>query len=794
MKRVLFLVFLFLAYTSAEASRTVVLSSGSYTETNLNSSVFTKGDIDTLMPDLVAPFYPLSAAYIIEYEATCLTPAAPCSIIAIWHGLLSTGLNAKQCSLFIWNDASGTPGARLFSTAQVQQAQSGTTPEVNSYTLPTPIYVTGPFWVGNYELSYQFPTTAVDLVPSSSNKYNDGTGWYDDNYDYYHAAVVKYLGQGPEISVTPNQLVLQIDSTKGGLKSFPVNVTPRNDKKYWEDIVPGEVIIGYKKTIDVKTASLNKLGIAEKGVTLINKELGCNFILVKIQGNVEDEKTFINRIKSNPDVYSAEPNRIVKLLGTSNDPYWSQLWHLDNTNVPNAWDLNGWGNYAISIGIIDEGVEYTHPDLTNQFGSVKGRDVVYSDDDPTPDSAADDHGTCCAGLASATINNNLGIAGVSNSHLYGIKAFTGGSGSTNAVGQSIQWCIDNKVNIISMSLGFGSPSTYVDSMCQMAWDSGAILCASSGNSGSEGVCYPAAYSTVIAVGAIEPNNQLCPFSTYGNEMELVAPGDTIFSLVNNGTYIGGWWGTSMSTPLVAGGAALVWSANPYLTNIEVRNILTSTATDLGSSGLDKYYGYGKPNLQLAVQAALSGNTLPADTGTITVYNSSSASGDLIVTDITFKARWIRSVFPRNFTLTPGSSKDIDVIVQAPLSTGYYYDTLYISSNDSDNNPLLVPITLKAGDPAVEEDSYTRIFDFNVSPNPAGRFLTLTFFIPEAKSQPVTLNLYDASGRQVKALIDELKPAGNYKSVINTTGLGSGIYFVMLKVGNTSICKKISLIQ
>ncbi|MDD2889521.1 MAG: S8 family peptidase [bacterium] len=788
-----FLLFLFSSNIPVEASRTVVLTSDNYKAKNDNKAFsFSKGNIDTLMPDMKPPFYALSATFIQEYEATCLTPASPCSIITIWHGVKLSGLSAKECSLFIWSDASGHPGTRLFSLRSLESG-TGSDTGIYSYTLPTPIYISGPFWVGNYEWSVAFPTTAVDKVPSAPNKWStNGSTWYDDDFDYFHAAVVKYEGEGtPYIGVTPGNLTLQIDSSVGSYKLSSVPVISENDEKYWEDIASGEIIIGYKSNVNVKNAKLNELGIVEKGINLVNKELGSNFILVKIPGGIAETKAFIARMKTNPNVKSAEPNRIVKILGTPNDPYWSQLWHMDNLNAPAAWGLNGWGSYAISIGVIDEGTEYTHPDLKSQYGVIKGRDVVDGDGDPKPSGSDEDHGTFCSGLAAATINNGIGVAGVSNSQLYAIRALNGGTGAASQVGQGIQWCIDNKVNIISMSLGYGAPSSYVEAECQAAWDSGAVLCAATGNDGTEFVGYPAAYSTVIAVGAIEPNNQLCSFSSYGSEVELVAPGDTITSTITGSAYQGTWNGTSMATPLVAGSAALVWSANPYLTNQEVRDILTSTAVDLGTTGRDKYYGYGKPNLQTAVQAALNNNTLPADTGTITVSNSGSASGDLKVTDVSYKARWIRSVVPRNFTVIPGGSQAVTVITQAKLSKGYYYDTLHIASNDSIHTPYLVPITLKVGNPGIEEFN-TRRFDLSVSPNPVSNFLFVKFSNPA--TQQVTVKLYDNVGRRMKTLVDEVRNPGEISLAANICNISSGIYFVVLQTGNTRISKKISLIK
>ncbi|MDD2889937.1 MAG: S8 family serine peptidase [bacterium] len=757
----------------------------------------TKGVVDTLHPVWDAFKVGWSYKYRVEYEATQLTPAAGCSVFAICHGVSSRYTNSsKQCSVFIWDNASEAPGTVLYKARVTATSTTAQQVSYNWYSINPPIYVTGPFWVGNYEMDTLYPTSSVDTIltvaGTSGYRSKDSVNWYGENADYYHAAAVNYPSAG-EISVSPTSLAFQIDSSSAkGMQLLAPTVCKVNieDDAYWKDIVPGEVIIGYKNTVDVKKATLSQLGIAEKGITVKNKNMGDNFILVKVSGDIAEEKAFVRRMLARPNVSSAEPNGITRPFKNPNDPYFaSYQWDKRSLKAPEAWEY-GWGSDAISLAIVDNGSQYSLTDLSPRYGTVKGYDTWNDDSDPKPNDLTNEyHGTHCSGIAMATVNNSTGIAGYSNSRLYSVRVMEAGGGDLAALADGIQWCIDNGVKILSMSMGGTSSYAFIATKCINAWNAGCLLFAASGNNGVEPVAYPAGYNGVIAVGNIASDDVRDSQSNYGSALKFVAPGMGIASYFPDGS-LNQLAGTSMACPQVAGGAALVWSANPSLTNAEVRDILINTATDLGTAGWDKYYGYGKPNLQKAVESAMSGGS-PADTGMLTVYNSSSATGALYVTDITYKQSWIKSVSPKVFNVAIGSSNGVTVIVQASLPKGTYYDTLLIRSTDTDKDPLAVPVTLTVAAPAIEEMNNSE-FNFKVSSNPTTRFAGISFNIPDAKN--VTLKMYDASGREAKTLINDSKMSGSYNSKTDIRTLSSGIYFAVLQVGDRRISKKITLVR
>jgi subtilisin family serine protease len=158
------------------------------------------------------------------------------------------------------------------------------------------------------------------------------------------------------------------------------------------------------------------------------------------------------------------------------------------------------------------------------------------------------------------------------------------------------------MQVISMSLGSTSDSTTLHDVITLAYSRGIVLVAAAGNSGpgENTVEYPAKYDQVIAVGATDANNEIASWSSRGSELELAAPGVSIYSTYKGGTYAT-LSGTSMACPHVTGTVALILQKNPGLTPNEVRGILRGSAVDPGSEGWDSTYGYGLVNAFEAVE-------------------------------------------------------------------------------------------------------------------------------------------------------------------------------------------------
>jgi hypothetical protein len=368
---------------------------------------------------------------------------------------------------------------------------------------------------------------------------------------------------------------------------------------------------------------------------------------------------------------------------------------------------------------------------------VKGSKNFVSDGHTTVQDG-DGHGTFTAGEIAAKLNSS-GFGGAA----YGVQLYVArvlndqGVGNTSALVAGVNWCVNTvHAKILNMSFGDSRPARVEQQLFASVYGKGVLSFAASGNDGSESIGYPAGYSSVIAVGATDNNNQLADFSDYGSKQELVAPGVNVLSTVPvgtglqvtvnagsgsyqanalqyspNGTVTGtlvdcgladsqtsctnppssGTWialidrgtitfgeklrnvmaqgaaaaivvnndttnpgdasgftlgsaratwipsvsvsynngqairssgqttatvaltpwnyayedGTSASSPYAAAVAALAWSANPALSNTQIRTILQKSAKDLGTAGRDGEYGYGLVQADKAIQLARS---------------------------------------------------------------------------------------------------------------------------------------------------------------------------------------------
>lgn len=320
-------------------------------------------------------------------------------------------------------------------------------------------------------------------------------------------------------------------------------------------------------------------------------------------------KSTIAEYKKDPNVEYAEPNFIAKPLETiPNDPdFSSQQWGPQRIRAPEAWDITT-GSSSVVVAVVDTGVTATHPDLAGKV--LPGYDFVDNDDDPTDEHSPIGHGTLVAGIIGAVTNNAIGIAGLSwESPILSIRVCdASGSCLFDAVSDGIVYAVDNGAKIINLSLGGRFSSSTLEDAVNYAWDQNVLVVAAAGNSRRD-VDYPAAYPNVVAVGATDRDDQKAWFSSFGPQLDIVAPGVSIYSTNFSDSYTG-VSGTSFSSPHAAGAAALLLSHDPSLTNEQVRNILESSALDLGDSGWDQFYGWGMVDICEAFNEA--GVTCPVD--------------------------------------------------------------------------------------------------------------------------------------------------------------------------------------
>jgi thermitase len=296
-----------------------------------------------------------------------------------------------------------------------------------------------------------------------------------------------------------------------------------------------------------------------------------------------------------------------------NDLYYVDQWGPGKIGAPQAWDVT-LGSPTVVVAVVDTGVWWTHQDLLANMwvnprdGTTHGYDFIDGDTNPMDnDPSGVYHGTGVAGVIAAVIDNGQDIAGTAQVKVMALRALgLNGQGSSYNTSQAIRWAAQNGARVINLSLGTndtlpGGP-TDIQLAVDYAWSRGALIVAAAGNAGASTLDYPARLSNVVSVAAIDETGLKASFSNYGPGLDLAAPGSRILTLDGNNQvhYLSG---TSFATPFVSGCAALLLSVDPNLTNVELWNILNSTAVQPnGGTGYNQDYGWGVVNAWNAINA------------------------------------------------------------------------------------------------------------------------------------------------------------------------------------------------
>lgn len=600
--------------------------------------------------------------------------------------LHKTSVTSNSISI-AWNASSGASGYKIYrSTDNMNFSQIGQT----SFTS----YIDSGL---SPSTTYYYKVTAFNTYGESdySNTIGVTTGIRQEN-GTISGKVNVYTGKSPFIS-------------SAFQNTFSTNWQIQEEPK--PAYAPNEVIVGFKKGVKGSTAlAMSSIPFDYKIIsTLKTPNQSVNSALIKTSTDVENA---VNYFRSLPNVEYAEPNYISYALSIPNDQYYSDQWNLLDIDVPQAWQVTKGGNNVI-VAVVDTGVSLTHPDLEDAL--VPGYNFVSDNADPTDDYG---HGTHVAGIIAAETNNSIGVAGIDWGGQFSTKIMpvkvlgADGRGSDYQVAEGIVYATQHGAKVINMSLGGSVFSTTEQKACQYAYDNGVVLVASAGNSNANSLDYPAAFSTVIPVSAVGPNNTRAYYSNYASNV-IYAPGGEMHYEGDPNGIISTYYatattphntyaylqGTSMAAPHISAIAALMIAKG--ITNpANIWNILKTTSTYIGPSS---EYGYGLVNAYNAVtydggwepMIVWAQNQNNDQTATVTVAKS---NGDfsMVLPVGTYKI-YAWQDFNGDGVIDPGdfygfygysgNSTDSPISVNVSTNSSLNLNILVSPEIDDSNNPL-----------------------------------------------------------------------------------------------------------
>lgn len=401
--------------------------------------------------------------------------------------------------------------------------------------------------------------------------------------------------------------------------------------------VTGQLLV--QRRAGIPDSTLHNL-LAQHGAQVIDTIAGIDVLVL----NVPEERleTIREALSHNVTFTFVERNFVGGGGYLPNDPNYGSEWHLSKVSAPSGWNIST-GDTGIIIAVIDSGVDPSHPDLAAKL--LPGYNYLNRNTD-THDVLG--HGTAVAGTAAAISDNQTGVAGIAwrNPVLPLVVLNSSNYATYSDIASAIIFAADNGAKVINISIGGSSYSSTLQSAVNYAWNKGVVIVASAMNNSSSTPMYPAALDNVIAASATDKSDNFASFSNYGQWIDLSAPGVSILTTSNGGSY-GSWSGTSFSSPIIAGLAALVFSAKPTLTNAQVIDLMRQNSDDLGVIGYDNYFGHGRVNVNETLLAASGAVTTqdvtpptaaiasPADGGTVsgTVGVTVSAIDDVAVAKV-----------------------------------------------------------------------------------------------------------------------------------------------------------------
>ncbi|KKB41207.1 S8 family serine peptidase [Bacillus thermotolerans] len=352
--------------------------------------------------------------------------------------------------------------------------------------------------------------------------------------------------------------------------------------------VKSELVIQFESALPPveREALYEKYGLTEQS-SLMNGL----FVNVEVKEKQPLQQMMLS-LQKEPTVQRAERNYHVTPQLQPSDPSYSRQWFHRMIQSPKAWDQTR-GRPQVTVAVIDGGLDLTHTEFAGRI--VKPYNVVANGAIVDRDR----HGTHVAGIIGAAMNG-AGVTGVAPGvRLMPIDVFQGEYAESYDIAEAMMYAADQGADVINLSLGTYVYSSVMEYAAAYALEKGTLVVAAAGNEGTSLPMYPAAFSKVIGVSAVDEKDHITGFSNVGRHINLSAPGENVYSTMPVHSY-GYDSGTSMAAPVVSGTAALVLSKNPFLTPQQVMRILYQSSVDLGHPSMDDSYGHGRVDAHQAL--------------------------------------------------------------------------------------------------------------------------------------------------------------------------------------------------
>jgi subtilisin family serine protease len=429
----------------------------------------------------------------------------------------------------------------------------------------------------------------------------------------------------------PNEIAVGFDNSIVQQRGGVINFTEENG-----------VVITQIESFDQLSRKFRFVNLEQKHPFVKDKEWNqdgiypMNIYKITLERNDHIEEA-LSELLNNQNILFAEYETIYRTRHIPNDPMYGDLWGLHKLECDYAWDYTT-GNPDVIIGIVDSGVYWIHPDLRDniwinqaelnagmtinwQNGTVSGGNGIDDDGNGKVDDVIgwnfynnnnisfqswvnNDHGTHVAGSAAAVGDNQIGIIGVAPNVKIMVSRHSRDNGNSDGISNGnngIYYCADSGADVINCSWGGTGGGTQSNTAVNYATAQGALVVAAAGNSNVEHnqyyQDYPSDATNALSVAASDQNDLKTYFSDYGAPIGVSAPGIDIKSTIIGGTGYASYQGTSMSSPIVAGVAALVKSVHPQLSPLQIKQRIKDTTDyiDHLNPGFQGMLGTGRVN-------------------------------------------------------------------------------------------------------------------------------------------------------------------------------------------------------